>query len=52
MRADLVHLDTDLRTVSPEQLRDVRVVRTWLGGRPTHTTPSDHRVPLTKGTRA
>ncbi|MDX1409769.1 MAG: amidohydrolase family protein, partial [Saprospiraceae bacterium] len=31
--ADLVLLDRDLRVVTPGQLRDVRVVRTMVGGR-------------------
>jgi predicted amidohydrolase YtcJ len=34
MLADLVVLDRDPRTVAPERLNELRVIETWVGGRP------------------
>ena len=39
MLADLVVLDRDPLAVEPEELRDLRVVATMVGGRWTHNAP-------------
>lgn len=37
--ADLVLLDRDILTIPPEEIPDVRVLRTWLGGRLVYEAP-------------
>jgi len=31
--ADFVVLSEDVRTIAPEQIRNVRVLKTWVGGK-------------------
>jgi len=49
MRADLVHLDADFRQLGPDQLRSTAVLRTWLGGVPTHISSTDNEESREEG---